>query len=357
MLRRYALFVIILALSLVIAASTHNSSLKAESTPSAFGGDNNPPAQIKFSHKLHITDVGAECSACHPAAATSKLSSDNLRSAHDQCATCHEEQVGNNCDFCHTNPENITPRPAPTREVLFSHQQHLAMEGVACQTCHAGLETVELSTVQNMPTMTTCTTCHNNRKATNTCESCHTNFVTLIPPDHQRADFKKNHRDLARLGALDAACQTCHTETFCQQCHQTSGLKAFGKGKDLMTEPDPKRSTKDSPTRMNLQNVHELNYRFTHGIDARARAADCASCHDAQTFCAQCHEAGGNITQGKFKPRSHMVPGFTTLGRGSGGGLHAEEARRDIESCISCHDVEGKDPTCMMCHTETGRIR
>ena len=51
---------------------------------------------------------------------------------------------------------------------------------------------------------------------------------------------------------------------------------------------------------MVLQNVHELNYRFTHGIDARSRQTECASCHSTQTFCAQCHEAGGNITQVAF---------------------------------------------------------
>jgi hypothetical protein len=124
-----------------------------------------------------------------------------------------------------------------------------------------------------------------------------------------------------------------------------------------MTEPRPKTSTKDSKDRMILQQVHDLNYRFTHGIDAKGRQSECTSCHNTQTFCVQCHEAGGNITEGRFKPASHSVPGFTTLGPGSGGGLHAEEARRDIESCVSCHDVEGRDPICLTCHTDKGRVR
>jgi hypothetical protein len=81
------------------------------------------------------------------------------------------------------------------------------------------------------------------------------------------------------------------------------------------------------------------------------------TCHEPQSFCAECHAAGGNINQTRFRPASHNVAGFTTIGRGSGGGLHAEEARRDMESCISCHDVEGQDPTCMTCHNETGGVR
>ena len=354
MIRRYFLGAFAVFLCVMMVTFTSLPTLMAGSdTPQ--GPDDNP-LQLKFSHKMHIKDVGVDCATCHPAASTSKLSSDNLVSTHDQCAACHQDQVSSDCGYCHKNPENISPRQVPERTVIFSHEKHLAMKDVECASCHKGLDEAELSTAKNLPDMATCTTCHNNRKATNTCEVCHTDFVTLLPQDHKRSDFLHSHRDEARLGALQTSCQTCHTETFCQQCHQSSGLKAF-LPKDLSTEPRPKTSTKDSPNRTVLRSVHGLNYRFAHGIDARAKQSDCSSCHDAETFCVKCHEAGGNVTQGTFKPKSHMMPGFTTIGPGSGGGLHAEEARRDIESCVSCHDVEGRDPTCMQCHTETGAVR
>jgi len=354
MLRRYAVFVVLLIVCLIVATRAGGPSVRAGATSS--DGDDRPSI-VKFSHQKHITELGIECATCHPAAQTSKLSSDILGANHESCQTCHEEQVNSDCAYCHTTPEGIQPRPAAVREIVFSHEKHLGMKDVLCQTCHTGLESTDLSGAANMPTMETCTACHNNQKATNVCETCHTNFVTLLPESHKRSDFVRNHRDLTRLGALTTECQSCHTERFCQQCHQTSGLKGLFTKKDLMTEPSAKTSTKDSPKEMLLQNVHELNYRFTHGIDARARQSECSSCHEAQTFCVQCHQAGGNVTQGRFKPASHLVPGFTTLGAGSGGGLHAEEARRDIESCVSCHDVEGHDPTCMTCHTDNGRVR
>lgn len=354
MTRPYVLYAISLILLVFASAFLKLPTLMAGSSPSDSG--ENPPSELKFSHKKHIKDIGVDCATCHPAASTSKVSSDNLVATHDQCSGCHQDQVSNDCGYCHKNPDNIVARPTVERTVIFSHEKHLAMKDVECTTCHQGLDETDVSSAKNLPDMATCNTCHNNAKATNTCEACHTDFVTLLPADHKRSDFIHSHREETRLGALTTRCQTCHTETFCQQCHQGAGLKAFFP-KDLMVEPRAKTSTKDSPKRTELQNVHELNYRFTHGVDARSKQSECASCHSLETFCAECHQAGGNITQGTFKPKSHMVPGFTTLGRGSGGGIHAEEARRDLESCVSCHDVEGRDPTCMTCHAASGQVR
>ncbi len=354
MIRPLFVFAVSLIIVVFVSAFADLPMLKAGSAPPDVADTS--LSQLKFSHQKHIRDRSVDCATCHPAAATSKVSSDNLVSTHDQCSSCHEEQVSSDCGYCHKNPENIVARPAVERTVIFSHERHLGMKDVECTTCHKGLEETDLSTAANLPDMTTCTTCHNNVKATVTCEACHTDFVTLLPPDHKQSDFIHSHREDTRVGALTTRCQTCHSETFCQQCHQGAGLKAF-RPRDLSVEPRPKTSTKDSPKRTVLQNVHELNYRFTHGIDARSKQTDCSSCHSLETFCAECHQAGGNVTQGTFKPKSHMVPGFTTVGRGSGGGVHAEEARRDLESCVGCHDVEGRDPTCMTCHTQTGQVR
>jgi hypothetical protein len=353
MTRRYIFLAISLVVCVGLATFMNLPALTAGTALPDIG--EKPESQLKFSHKFHIKDAAVDCAACHPTAATSKLSSDNLASTHDQCSTCHQDQMSNECGYCHRDPENVVARPVAERVVIFSHEAHLGMKDVECATCHKGLDETELSSAKNLPDMTTCNTCHNDRKASNLCETCHIDFVTLLPADHKQSDFLRTHRDEARLGALQTSCQTCHTESFCLQCHQGAGLKAF-LPQDLSVEPRSKTSTKDSPKRMILQNVHELNYRFTHGIDARSKQTECGSCHSTESFCAQCHLAGGNITQGTFKPKSHGVPGFTTIGRGTGGGVHAEEARRDIESCMSCHDVEGRDPTCMTCHTSTGRV-
>ncbi len=312
---------------------------------------------IKFSHIFHVKEQAIACQDCHAAVATSKLSSDTLLGNHESCKACHEEQVSNTCAYCHETPDNIVPIKHPARELIFSHELHATKHEITCATCHAGMDTVTYATIDNMPSMETCMDCHTVQKVSTHCESCHTDFVTLVPDDHTAADFAKNHKKLTRLGLMNVTCKSCHSENSCQDCHTGTELRGFAGTKDLMADPSPRTSIKDSPKQLKLQKVHSLNYRFTHGIDAKSKAFDCTACHEQQTFCVRCHEAGGNINQQKFKPQSHNLAGFTTIGKGSGGGRHAELGRRDIESCMSCHDIQGSDPTCTLCHTENGNVR
>jgi hypothetical protein len=152
------------------------------------------------------------------------------------------------------------------------------------------------------------------------------------------------------------SCATCHGQNFCADCHGAAPLMQFGRSA-LMTEPSPRSSsTSDTPRQTNLQMVHSMNYRYTHGIDAKAKTTDCYSCHSAQTFCVECHSVGDNLTPG-IKPATHLASQFTTLGVGSGGGRQGELARRDIESCMSCHDIRGGDPVCVTCHSDADGIR
>ena len=306
---------------------------------------------IKFTHTFHLKDAGAECVDCHHTAKASKLSSDNLLGDHESCKSCHEDQLSNKCDFCHIDPDNIVAIPNPKRDLTFSHEQHASKQNIKCETCHADLESATYATSENMPSMTKCINCHTEKKAPVECAACHTNLVNLIPQDHLTGDFKKDHKRLTRIGEQSVSCASCHTDNFCQDCHTGVELRGFGSYKDLMADPYTRTPLRDSPREQKMQNIHNLNYRFTHGIDARSKAIDCYACHDQQTFCVECHQAGGNITQEKIRPKNHDEPGFKLIGKGSGGGKHAELAERDIEYCMSCHDVEGKDPVCMMCHT------
>jgi hypothetical protein len=350
MLKRYFIFGAALLGTVFIAAGM-------KTTPRTDKGRVDHSQYLKFSHRFHVEEQGIACEDCHTTATSSKLSSDNLLGDHSSCQTCHEEQISSDCAFCHTTPDNVVPIPKPTPELIFSHERHLT-ENIECQTCHVGVETVDYVTSKNMPSMVSCMTCHAEKKISTNCETCHTNFTSLVPEDHLVADFRKRHKELTRVAMMDVSCATCHTsESFCQDCHTGAELTGFGLERDLMPEPSARGSVKDSPKQLRLQQVHALNYRFTHGFDAKSRLVDCSSCHEQQSFCATCHQAGGNVTQIKFKPENHKIAGFARIGRGSGGGLHAELARRDIENCMSCHDVQGNDPTCFACHTETGAVR
>jgi hypothetical protein len=352
--RRYLALALFLAVAAAVAALVQPGGLTARNVQGAPRAPEQP--MVKFSHKFHITDAGLECASCHSAAQKSRSVADNLHPAHEQCQSCHEEQITSACGFCHTSPDSIEPREVPHRDMLFAHEKHLLMSGVQCSTCHAGIEQDSTAAQEHLPAMTACATCHDNVRATSRCETCHTNLAQLLPNNHLRSDFRRYHGEEIRVGAMSVECATCHTESFCQECHGPVQLKAFGL-KDLSADPRPRTSPKDQPAQTTLQRVHDLNYRLTHGVDAKARQAECATCHDTREFCVECHQAGGNINQSKFKPASHFLPGFTTFGKGSGGGLHAKEAERDMESCVGCHDVPGQDPICLTCHNANGQVR
>jgi c(7)-type cytochrome triheme protein len=350
MIRRPYLFIMIAAGVLVTAAAAFR--------PTAHTGwpKLDDSKQLKFSHKTHVDGAGINCETCHPKATLSKDVNDDLRSIHDNCTSCHEEQLNNQCDFCHKDPENIQAAAPHLREIKFSHELHLKKKGTQCTTCHPGLDKADYAGPANMPEMATCSTCHNDRQASNACEACHTQVTALIPPDHLEAGFKKDHKNLTRLGAMETNCATCHTQNFCGECHTPGAVMQFGSGA-MMSDPNPRVFPGTSSTQMTLQRAHDLNYRFTHGVDAKSKSSECYTCHAAREFCGECHEAGDNVTSHGFKPASHLGAGFATFGVGSGGGRHAELARRDIETCVSCHDTQGGDPTCITCHADGDGIR
>jgi hypothetical protein len=303
---------------------------------------------IRFSHQKHITEFGVDCATCHAESATSEMSSDKMVPGHAVCQTCHEEQVNKTCGYCHADEKNPVPFPREARELRFNHKKHVTDGKMECATCHLGVDKVDYASAANMPAMTTCNTCHNNVKVNNQCETCHTNLATLRPVSHNQGNFLKGHSALARLNAMDSQCAMCHTENYCAQCHDGSNLTALS-SKEKIGMISPRTMGNDKSQALRGQAVHDMNYRFTHGIDARGKATDCQVCHHEQAFCDDCHR-NGSAALGGVIPTSHEVPGFVMIGVGTGGGEHARLARRDIESCISCHDVEGADPSCMKCH-------
>ncbi|MBC6949792.1 hypothetical protein DWB58_17840, partial [candidate division KSB1 bacterium] len=187
---------------------------------------NDPVAQwakIKFSHKQHIVDVGAECSTCHAAADSSERAEELLFPKHAECSGCHAEVESENtddCKFCHTDVDNLEAFALPNREdIVFNHKQHIAGQQLECATCHAGIEQSEAPSVAYLPVMASCNSCHNEVKATNACESCHPRVETMLPLSHRVPDWSEQHKRLVRADHTTSDCASCHTDNFCQTCH------------------------------------------------------------------------------------------------------------------------------------------
>ncbi|MHB8337160.1 MAG: cytochrome c3 family protein [Ignavibacteriaceae bacterium] len=311
---------------------------------------------IKFSHKVH--NGNAACEDCHTAVPKSTSLKDNLMPNHDACSSCHDVTDKTKCDKCHY--DNIyKPLIQKKSELKFNHQFHLDKQKIKCETCHKGVFDVAYAedAVQPYPKMETCYSCHNNKStASNECISCHTSTADLKPQSHKSGDFLQTHKFAAR--EFNANCIMCHDNASCQECHTgTTMLTGNGTPNDFYQPYSPTNS-KDGVKQQQITRVHDLNYRFTHGIDAKGKTAECQSCHQINTFCATCHQSKqGDFSLGGIEPTSHLEPNFMIIGVGSGGGEHATLARRDIESCAACHDVQGGDPTCIQCHTDPDGIQ
>jgi c(7)-type cytochrome triheme protein len=307
---------------------------------------------IKFSHSAH--DGISECADCHSAVSESINLSGSLLPVKDDCAACHDVDDDDNCSMCHYEDVYEALEPGSSA-LLFNHKLHIDDQELECEQCHSGIWEVNYSfeSTSVNPGMEQCYTCHNNTTvAANACEQCHISTVNLLPQDHMAVGFMKNHKF-----ANEDNCQMCHEmETFCADCHvATIGIDETNLSNDFYTPYSPHNYV-DGTKQQIITRVHDLNYRFTHGIDAKGKTNDCQSCHQIETFCAECHASvDGDFAMGGIMPLSHTMPNFVTgLAPGSD---HAILAKRDIERCASCHDVQGADPNCILCHSDPDGVK
>jgi hypothetical protein len=167
---------------------------------------------------------------------------------------------------------------------------------------------------------------------------------------HREVAWTREHKRLVRVGGVSNDCAVCHSDNFCQTCHAQVTTQ-FTRGGLIRSVPE-NRPAPDGRQSLVKPRVHDLSFVFTHALDLRSKQADCYSCHDQQRFCADCHTRNQDAGFASPVPLSHRSPDFIRIGVGSGGGQHAVLARRDMESCASCHDVEGRDPVCVLCHMD-----
>ncbi|MDP3831802.1 MAG: cytochrome c3 family protein [Ignavibacteriaceae bacterium] len=334
----YGILTVLLLSALILSAST--SLTKNEDASGS---------KIKFSHKLHseLTD----CKSCHSPISDAKSLTDRLLPLKEDCKTCHDVEDTDACNTCHYE-DVYEPLPIKTSELLFNHKLHLTIN-LECTDCHRGITDFDnISEAKHKnPPMESCYTCHNDKSvASNACESCHISTVNLTPQTHKVVDFKKSHKILANT--KDANCMMCHDNNSCESCHVGTTMLKTGVGFELNLPYSPTGFV-DGQTQQQITRVHDLNYRFTHGIDLKGKNSECQTCHQVEVFCMDCHNTtSGDISLGGIMPSSHLSPTFVLIGKGSGGGEHARLARRDLERCISCHDTKNADPVCITCHTD-----
>ncbi|MBL8681269.1 MAG: hypothetical protein JNK05_18975 [Myxococcales bacterium] len=308
---------------------------------------------LRFDHRQHLAIGGVTCERCHRDAASSDRVSDRLLPDENVCASCHSISRAEptraatpaaRCDACHVGfdparPVSVARVEIPPANLRFSHRRH-AGAGVRCEDCHRRVREGALATRLDLPTMRECTSCHAQRGASTRCASCHlteadgvlrTRFEEgwLNPPSWMNglrhdADFWVNHRSIAQ--ANPASCNDCHRERECVDCHD-------GRMRDRRTHPN--------------------DYLTFHGVEARMAADRCSSCHREQTFCEGCHRRAGVALSSAPAARggARFHPPFAVF---SGANVtfehHAMEARRSLQTCVSCH----AERDCTSCHAVRG---
>lgn len=298
---------------------------------------------LVFSHAKHL-GRGMNCVQCHPTATTSRSAVDDLLPTEAECRACHaidRDQPDKQatpvaaCAGCHrgyttggvVERSYLTPTP-----LKFDHAAHVSRP---CETCHA-VRNVDLATTQQLPTMGSCMQCHRDGNEERHCADCHLTklggllatqfeFGQLAPGrdgmgDEHGPGFARDHKQAARQ--VGATCTACHDQSECVACHQ---------GTVKPTE------------------FHQGNYLLIHTVEARRGTPDCTACHRYETFCVGCHERLGLGTRAQpaFNTTTKQFHPVGWASQGPGPNIHAQEARRNITSCASCH----RDEDCLQCHS------
>jgi hypothetical protein len=136
------------------------------------------PAQpIEFSHAIHAGSYGLACQYCHAEARRSAYA--GLPSV-ARCMGCHKivaAQGNPEVQKLHRYWDRKEPIPWVRIHklagfVTFPHKGHVRA-GLACQTCHGPVETVQRVAQVAPLTMGWCVACHAERRGPLDCVACH----------------------------------------------------------------------------------------------------------------------------------------------------------------------------------------
>lgn len=138
-----------------------------------------PPKQpIAFSHRIHVTKVGLQCTFCHiyveksPRAGVPSV---------QKCMGCHSVIAVDRPEIKKLHGYWNRKEPIPwvkvhnlpkQANVYFTHKRHIKA-GLQCSACHGEIRNVDLVRQVSSLKMGWCITCHRAKKAPFNCLTCH----------------------------------------------------------------------------------------------------------------------------------------------------------------------------------------
>lgn len=356
----------VVLLGLLAVSGLAGLRAKSQSRPPAAAMRERPPSRlgpspiiyppqriaIRMDHSLP-QHRALRCVRCHRGAGLSERSRDLLIPREQACAPCHDAELDREgpdleerCGTCHVGYEvgEVVPiSDFPTARLRFSHRTHVEGASMRCRTCHEGVERADVADRRHLPTMRQCFECHGpegfsaEASAPGRCPTCHlarpdgtlrTRFAegTMNPPAWL-FDMRHDHEWLVRHRWVAAdqggACASCHQESDCADCHDG---------------------------RVRPRRVHPGDYLTTHVAQARRDQPRCQSCHQVSRFCTECHTRLGlaRIAAPDVRASAPYHPPAAVWTEGPN--LHALEAQRAMNACVSCH----AEQDCVQCHGAMG---
>jgi hypothetical protein len=134
------------------------------------------PQPIAFSHKIHVTDYGLNCRFCH--SSTNKSQYANLPSV-EKCMMCHRSVATEKPEVKKVAQYWNEKKPIPWNKVIdvpnhvyFPHRK-MVNGGIACLTCHPGMDRAGTAEQKLEFGMGFCMECHRKKKVSIDCWTCH----------------------------------------------------------------------------------------------------------------------------------------------------------------------------------------
>lgn len=271
------------------------------------------------------------CSTCHGKV---KPANRELPPWVRSCENCHEDGVSlmnRALRFARAQSERV-------ERITFPHERHLTLGPIhgQCVFCHAGVLDQEKGSTRSPP-MAKCLGCHQRDFDRANCTPCHirSELSQLVPQSFMRHNAAWLERHGISASRQAEICQSCHSQTWCADCH--------GRNRGLLLE-------RRKPDSIERQFKHVGDFLVRHSIEARSRSATCLRCHTAES-CDGCHIARG-VSAARAGAQNRHPIGW--MGRDvSASNFHGRAARRDALSCMACHD-HGPATTCINCHKVGG---
>jgi len=294
-----------------------------------------PKLAINPNHAGH-TKAKVDCLTCHESIFDeTTLGQPGVFPKEKVCLGCHKkEKESGNCAYCH-----LTAKPTTyfKREphLVMNHAKHLEKSD-KCEVCHVALPAVG-QVDWPVPPMETCLNCHEHKEQFDNgqCIACHIDLerFPLSPTTfyNHRPNFTRQHVQIAR--SASASCTACHAQTFCADCHAArtrpmppewiqpdrpdrnwihwgdylskhtvearANPAACQKCHTISFCTDCHQKQRLTSNSDNPLNPHPASWLTPggpsfHGTAARNDIVSCAACHDqgAASNCVSCHRVG-----------------------------------------------------------------